>query len=184
MIKTALVFFLVLLPLASEAAYKVYLKNGSVISGVQSYEKRDGEILIHFEGGSIGVPQNDIRKIQETETPEQDFRFKQASGPGTGQTDQGAPAPEPPAARRDSSSLRAELDSVNEELKTLDEDEARVKASINEKRGSRLRYTNVQLRQIEKEIEPLQQELTSIQQKKSTLTQRKAQLEGEVGRAE
>jgi predicted RNase H-like nuclease (RuvC/YqgF family) len=184
MIKTALVFSLVLLPLASEAAYKVYLKNGSVISGVKSYEKHDGEILILFEGGSIGVPQNDIQKIQETETPEQDFRFKQTPETGTGKTDQGSPAAEPQAAGRDSNALRAELDSVNEELKTLDEDEARVKASINEKRGSRLRYTNVQLRQIEKEIEPLQQELNSIQQKKSNLTQRKAQLEGELRRTE
>jgi DNA repair exonuclease SbcCD ATPase subunit len=184
MIKTALVFFLVLLPLASEAAYKVYLKNGSVISGVKSYEKQDGEILIQFEGGSIGVPQSDIQKIQETEAPEKDLRFKQTPETGSGRTDQGAPVPEPPAARRDLNSLRAELDSVNEELKAIEEDEARVKASISEKRGSRTRYTNVQLRQMEKEIEPLQQELSTIQQKKSNLTLRKDQLEGELGRAE
>jgi len=180
MIKTALAFFLVLLPLASEAAYKIYLKNGSVISGVKSYEKQNGEILIQFEGGSIGVPQSDIQKIQETDAPEKDFRFKQAPETGAMKTDQGIPAPEPPVTKGETNSARAELDAINAELRTLDQDEARLVASINEKRGNRPRYTAPQLRQIEKETEPLQQELAVVQQKKKDLTQRRSQLEGEL----
>src|SRR4030043_213672 len=124
MIQILLVILILLLPASSEAAYKIYLKNGSVISGVHSYEKKGGEVTVYFSRGSMAVSEKDILKIVETE-------------------------------------------------------EARLVASINEKRGKKY-YNVIQLRQIEKETEPLQQELVSIQQKKADLIQRKASIEGEL----
>ncbi len=48
--------FTLLLPLAAEAAYKIYLKNGSVISGASSYEKEGDEIKLQIGGGSMSIP--------------------------------------------------------------------------------------------------------------------------------
>lgn len=173
----SLIFFLTL---TSEAAYKIYLKNGSAITGVKSYEKQNSQIIIQFGGGSIGVSENDVLKIEEAEMPEKDFRVKEAPERKQEVTEH-APVQESPIEKGGrANALRSELESVIEELKTLDENEERVKASIEEKRGKRFRYNVFQLRHIEKEIEPLQQELLTVQQRKSQLIQRKSQIEGEL----
>ncbi len=177
MVQILLSILLLLLPAYAGAAYKVFLKNGSVITGVGSYEKRDGEVTVYFGGGSIGLPENDILKIEESEAPEKDLRMK-----GMPETTEEAPPVREPAADKGAriDALRAELDAINSELKAVEEQESSVTASINEKRGRRFRYNIYQLRQLEKEIEPLQQELFTIQQRKAELIQRKASIEGEL----
>lgn len=49
----------------SFAAYDVYLKNGSVIRGVERYEKADGEMMLVLPAGSVGVPEKEILKIEK-----------------------------------------------------------------------------------------------------------------------
>lgn len=56
----------------ADAAYKIYLKNGSVIKGVSHYEKSEGEIKFYFEGSMIGVPEHDVLKIESAEEPVKD----------------------------------------------------------------------------------------------------------------
>jgi predicted RNase H-like nuclease (RuvC/YqgF family) len=170
------------MPAYSEAAYKIYLKNGSEISGVSSYEKKDGELIIYFGGGSIGVPEKDIVKIEETEAPEKDFGKGEAPGAEAGKAPAEVPAEEPAVSEKTerANALQGDLDAVNAELKTVEDNEARVKASIDEKLGQRSRYNVYQQRYLEQEIEPLQQELLQIQQKKGELLQRKAFKEGEL----
>jgi hypothetical protein len=57
----------------ADAAYKIYLKNGSVIKGVSYYEKSGGEIKFYFEGGAVGIPETDILKIETSkETPDKE----------------------------------------------------------------------------------------------------------------
>jgi len=53
----------------ADAAYKIYLKNGSVIKGVSHYEKSGGEIKFYFEGGAAGIPETDILKIETSKEP-------------------------------------------------------------------------------------------------------------------
>lgn len=67
----------ILSPLSADAAYKIYLKNGSVITGVGSYEKSGGEIRFYFEGGIVGIPERDVLKIEGDEVPARDIRTKE-----------------------------------------------------------------------------------------------------------
>ncbi|GAB4408897.1 MAG: hypothetical protein OHK0032_04370 [Thermodesulfovibrionales bacterium] len=177
MVQILLFILILLLPAYSSAAYKVYLKNGSVISGVSSYDKRNGEVTVYFGGGSIGISEKDILKIEEAEVPEKDFRIREVPE----KAEEAPPVKEPVADKSARvAALRAELEAINSEIKDVEGQEAKVVASINEKRGRRFKYNIYQLRQMEKEVEPLQQELFAIQQKKAELTQRKASIEGEI----
>jgi len=182
MIQLLLIILILLLPVYSDAAYKIYLKNGSVISGVSSFEKKAGEVTVYFNGGSIGISEKDIVKIEETGAPERDFRSQEIP------EKQEKPEEAAAASSKESSSdksarvsaLRSQLESITSEIKTTEEEEARITASINEKRGKRFKYNIYQLRQLEKEVEPLQQKLFAIQQKKAEFLQRKASIEGEL----
>ncbi|MDH5203303.1 MAG: hypothetical protein OEZ31_07375 [Nitrospirota bacterium] len=181
MIQLFLLILILLLPVYSEAAYTIYLKNGSVISGVSSFEKKAGEVTIYFGGGSLGISEKDILKIEETSAPERDFGVQEVPEK---QVKPEAPAAPPKESAEDKSgrvsALRAQLEAITSEIKTVEEQEAKLVAEINAKRGQRLKYNIYQLRQMEKEVEPFQQELFSTQQKKSELIQRKAAIEGEL----
>jgi hypothetical protein len=180
MIQVLLFIFILLLSFPADAAYKVYLRNGSAISGVSSYEKRDGEVIIYFGGGSMGIPEKDILKIEDTEAPEKDFRTPEVPG-AQEETPPPAPSGEETGNRTERTNvLRAELESTNSELKAVEEDEARVTKLINDRKGSRLTYNALQLRQLEADMAPLQQELSDLQVKKGGLLQRKASIEGEL----
>jgi hypothetical protein len=180
MVYVLLVIVILLLPFPADAAYKISLRNGSVITGVSSYEKNNGEVTIYFGGGSMGVSQKDILKIEETGASEQDFRTPEVSG---GQRE--APPATPSGAdtgnrdaRRDA--LQAQLDSVNSEIQATEEEEARILKAINDRKGSRLTYNSLQLRQLDSDLAPLQQELSNIQVKKGALSQKKTIIENEM----
>lgn len=182
MIQILLVILILLLPASSEAAYKIYLKNGSVISGVRSYEKKGGEVTVYFSGGSMAISEKDILKIEGTETPEEDLQTKEQEKEEKQERPEDAVAPSQAPVDDKSARVNAlmtDLDAVNTEIRAIEAEEARLVASINEKRGKKY-YNVIQLRQIEKETAPLQQELVSIQQKKADLIQRKASIEGEL----
>ena len=183
MIQILLVILILLLPASSEAAYKIYLKNGSVISGVSSYEKKGGEVTVYFSVGSMAISEKDILKIEGTETLEEDSRTKEAQEkPEKIEKPEDAVAPSQAPVDNKSArvnALMADLDAVSTDIRDAEAEEARLVASINEKRGKKY-YNVIQLRQIEKETEPLQQELVSIQQKKADLIQRKASIEGKL----
>jgi chromosome segregation ATPase len=181
MIQLFLLILILLLPVYSDAAYKIYLKNGSVISGVSSFEKKTGEVTIYFGGGSLGISEKDILKIEETAAPEKDFRSQEVPEKQEKPGEAAAPAKESANDKSGRvSALRAQLEAITSEIKTVEEQEAKIVAEINAKRGQRLKYNIYQLRQMEKEVEPLQQELFTIQQKKGELLQRKASIEGEL----
>lgn len=180
MVRILLLILVLLLPFPANAAYKVYLKNGSVMSGVSSYEKKNGEVTIYFGGGSIGVAEKDILKIEETGDPEKDFRAPDVPG-----RQEEAPPEAPPAVGAGNKSaridaLRAELDSVNSEILAVEEEEARIVKAINDRKGARLSYNVLQLRQLESDLAPLQQELSNIQVKKGALYQRRTTIESEL----
>lgn len=183
MLPVLLLILILLVPVSSEATYRVYLKNGSTISGVSSYEKKDGQIDIFFGGGSIGIPENEIMKIEETETPEKDFRSKESPG-----TQEMTPPPAPmsqPEQTTDKSArvnaLKSDLDSVNADLSNVESEEARLVKAINDRKSMRLSYNTQQLRQLESDLAPLRQQLSDLQVKKGILMQKKATIEAELG---
>lgn len=182
MIQILLVILILLLPASSEAAYKIYLKNSSVISGVRSYEKKGGAVTVYFSGGSMAISEKDILKIEGTETLEEDLQTKEQEKEEKQDRPEDVVVPSQTPVNDKSArvnALMADLDTVSTEIRAVEAEEARLVASINEKRGKKY-YNVIQLRQIEKETEPLQQELVSIQQKKADLIQRKASFEGEL----
>lgn len=180
MVRVMLLACMLFFPSLAEAAYTVYLKNGSTITGVRSYERQDTEVVIEFGGGSVGIPARDILKIETSETPVRDFR-KEEPADAAGLPEP-APAimgaPDDQEAR--TSALRAEQDSIDEELKAVLEEEERIRKEIAEKQGRRTRYNIYQLRQLEKDLEPLEQDLYSVRQRKNDLLQRKTQTEEEL----
>jgi hypothetical protein len=185
MVQILLFILMLFLPVTSEAAYTIYLKNGSEISGINSYEKKGGEVIIYFGGGSIGIPEKDILKIESTEAPERDFTQEEVSVP---ETEKSAPSvPSIPAEERAVSEtadrankLQADLDAINAELRTVEDKESTIKAALEEKTSSRQNWNPYQYGYLQREVEPLQQELSTVQQRKGELVQRKAYIEGEL----
>ncbi len=177
MVCMLLFIFVLLLPFPADAAYKIYLLNGSVISGVSSYEKQNGEVTIYFGGGSMAVSQKDILKIEETGAPERDFRIQ-------GGHEEAPPPAGPPVdtgnRRERKAVLQAELDSTNSDIKGVEENEARVNKAIDDRKGARLSYNSLQLRQLDSDLAPLRQELSDIQVKKGALYQRRTIIESEL----
>jgi hypothetical protein len=184
MVQIFLLILILLLPVSSEAAYTIYLKNGSEITGVYSYEKKGGEVIIYFGGGNVGIPEKDIVKIESTEAPEKDFtkevteREADKSAPSEPPVPAGEPTVSETADR--TSKLQADLDAVNAELRTVEDNESAIKAALEEKTSSRQNWNPYQYRYLQQAAEPLQQELSTIQQKKGELLQRKAYIEGEL----
>ncbi len=183
-------FFLIimLLPVYSWAAYKIYLNNGAEISGVKSYEEAGDEVNLYLDTGSMAVPKKDIFKIEGKESPVSDSSPKEeheARPEQKQETPQEIVAPStPPEPVEDKSSritaLRAELNSINAEIRSAEEQETQLVAAINEKTGARFKYNLIQLRQLEKELEPLKQELSAAQQKKAELNKKRSDIEAEL----
>jgi aspartate carbamoyltransferase regulatory subunit len=182
MIQIILLILILLFPATSEAAYKIYLKDGSVISGVSFYEKKGEEITAYLSGGSMKISEKDILKIEGTESAEEETGPKETQET-QGKPDTAATQPQVPAndkaARIDS--VKTELAALYSELKDVEEQEAKLVAEINEKSGqSAKNYNIIQQKQLEKEIEPLQKELLDVQKKKEELRQKKDSLEAEL----
>lgn len=56
---------LIFLPLISEAAYKIYLKNGRVITEVDLVKEEAGKIKVYRGGIMIELPETSVIKIEE-----------------------------------------------------------------------------------------------------------------------
>jgi hypothetical protein len=182
-IHIVLFIMITLLPAYSEAAYKIYLKNGSTITGVSSYEKKGSEYIINFGAGSVGISGADVLKIEETDAPEMEFRSKETPEK---EGEKMAPAEAPAEADKGAkiSALRTELENIDSELKILDDKEEKIRASIDEKRSEKLRWNPYQRHLLDKEMEPLQNELSTIQDRKNELLQRRAYIEGQLRTSE
>ncbi len=67
--KAILIMAVLLLVFApAYAKYNIHLKNGSVIRGVVSYEEIDGELRFPYLGGTLGIPLDDVLKVEEVKT--------------------------------------------------------------------------------------------------------------------
>jgi hypothetical protein len=112
------VIVLALWALGADAAYRIVLRNGTEFV-VETYEKSGNEVRAEYQGGVIGIPANDIKKIQRISAP---APKKEADTKGGGDVKAGpfgpAPAPSVPPAR--SSFLHDQLAEVNARIRELE----------------------------------------------------------------
>ena len=204
--KILFIVLILLIPVYVAAEYKIYLKNGSVISEVRSYEEMNGDVIVYFGTGSMTISRKDILKIGGTEPAEKETqktdvteiqqrqeRTERAPDQSQSRTQPQEQPPtqsqeQPQAATQESvndksnqiNALRTELQSVISEIKAAEEQETSLVTTINQKTGRRFSYNLIQIKQLEKEVEPLKQELYAVQQKKAELVQRKSSIESEL----
>ena len=196
--KILFIVLILLIPICAAAEYKIYLKNGSVISDVRSYEEINGDVIVYFGTGSMTISQKDILKIGGTEPAEKetqktdvtDIQQRQERterAPDQSQEQPRTQSQEQPRTQEPGNdksnqinALRTELQSVISEIKAAEEQEAGLVTTINQKTGRRFSYNLIQIKQLEKEVEPLKQQLYAVQQKKAELVQRKSSIESEL----
>jgi len=202
--KILFIVLILLIPVCAAAEYKIYLKNGSVISEVRSYEEMNGDVILYFGAGSMTISQKDILKIGGTEPAEKETqktdvtdiqqrqeRTERAPDQSQSRTQsqeqprtqsQEQPRTQEPGNDKSNqiNALRTELQSVISEIKAAEEQEAGLVTTINQKTGRRFSYNLIQIKQLEKEVEPLKQQLYAVQQKKAELVQRKSSIESEL----
>jgi chromosome segregation ATPase len=183
--KILLFLFILMLPVYSEAAYTIFLKNGSVISDVNSYEEAGEDVNLYFSTGSISVSKKDILKIEgmESQEPEKET-VEQQPAEIQERKEQPRDAVSPPVEQTDDreerlKNLQTEIDSLTEQVRAAEKEEARLVTVINEKTSSRFTYNLIQVRQLEMELEPLRQELRDVQQKKQQMIQKRSSLESQ-----
>ena len=202
--KILFIVLILLIPVCAAAEYKIYLKNGSVISEVRSYEEMNGDVIVYFGTGSMTISQKDILKIGGTEPAEKETqktdvtdiqqrqeRTERAPDQSQSRTQsqeqprtqsQEQPRTQEPGNDKSNqiNALRTELQSVISEIKAAEEQETSLVTTINQKTGRRFSYNLIQIKQLEKEVDPLKQELYAVQQKKAELVQRKSSIESEL----
>jgi chromosome segregation ATPase len=194
MMKRILVLLLILLlPVYSEAAYRVILNNGSSIDGVKTYSESGNDVNLYFDTGSMTILKKDVLRIEGTEAPlmeedqqeEQPAQEKQPpqeTAPAQDQqsgTEPGSSEHADNSKQIKFSQLNNDLNSINSELKTVQDRESGLVKEINEKSSKKF-YNVIQLRELEKEVNPLKQELAEVQQRKGQLIQRKSAVENEI----
>jgi hypothetical protein len=178
MIQIVLLILILLLPIPTEAAYKIHLQDGSVISGVGFFEKNGSDVILYFKDGSMLVSEKDIIKIEETETVER-YVF-----PELEQTTQEIvtiiPTEEPVSDQISKmKTLQADVEALNEEIRQVNLEEARLVTTINEI-NTKPTWNQYQVLAIEQEVKPYAEELRAVQQKKIELLEKKGSLETEL----
>lgn len=179
MIHIALFILILLIPVSSEAAYKIYLKDGSVVSGVEFYEKKDSDVALYFKDGTIWVSEKDILKIEETESISSVVMPQEVKETTEDFTPTLFQKPTSDKLLR-IKTLLADVDDLNEEIREIELKESSLVILINEKRTEKPIWNKYQMIQIENELKPLTEELRSIRLKKIELIRKKDSLEREI----
>lgn len=172
-------------PLSADAAYKIYLKNGSVIKGVSHYEKSGGEIKFYFEGGAVGIPETDILRIETGKEPLDEEKAKPSVAgksvepPRVGlQDEKPAEAPDIKKQADDGDKKSDEITQKEAELKKIEEDLQRTnvrvqnlflkstQGTITAPERSMLQQNMVKKRKLESNKKKLEDELKELREKK------------------
>ena len=76
--------------------------------------------------------------------------------------------------------LQGQLESVNSEIQAVEEEEASIVKSIDDRKNSRMFYNNLQLRQLDDDLAPLYQKLGDIRVKKGALYEQRTFLKSKL----
>jgi hypothetical protein len=155
--KTAICFVLIcfLVPSASWAAYRIYLKNGSVISDIKSYIKAGGDVRFLLNGGAVGIPEGEVLKIEEYESVEKKAEETQKEPGGEWPPTpsvSGPPVPESPPApaqiispadRSRAEGLKMKIKEIEDRLDAISRKEQEGRKLNDEYRTVKLRIENI-----------------------------------------
>ena len=178
MIQIVLLILILLLPIPTEAAYKIHLQDGSVISGVGFYKKEGSDVALYFKEGFMLVPEKNIIKIEETESVEEDVVPQEEQA--TQEIVTVAPSEEPASDQITRiEALRSKTAALNEEIQQVNLEEARLVTKINEI-NTKSTWNQYQVLAIEQEVRPYSEELRAVQQKKIELLEKRGSLESEI----
>jgi len=70
-------------------------------------------------------------------------------------------------------SLKAQIETVDAEIKATEDEEVNLVQRINDRKNVRLTYNSLQLRQLESDLAPLRQQLSDVQMKKGHFSRRR-----------
>ena len=179
MIQIVLLILILLLPIPTEAAYKIHLQDGSVISGVGFYEKKGSDVALYFNEGFMLIKEKDILKIEGTESLESYVLPEEEQA--TQEIVTIIPSEEPTSDQIvKMEALRADVEALNEEIRTVNLEESRLVILINEKNSETPTWNQYQVLELERQLKPLAEELRTVQQKKIELIEKKGSLESEI----
>lgn len=175
------VLIIVILPAFAFAGYTVYLKNGSTIENVTDYIDEGKSITIYLKMGSMVLDKGSILKIEGFS----DETVKSTEGTEVHKENVKEEEPRKEKVKEtledkkkeEFDKLRAEVDSLNSEIRATEQKEIELVTKINEKMTKRYNYNVYQLRRLEAELEPVRQELYSVQKKKQELIQKRNAIE-------
>lgn len=176
-----LILVIIILPAFVFAEYTVYLKNGSTLENVTDYMDDGRSITIYFKMGSMVLDKGSILKIEgfsdETIKSTEGAVLSQETVKEEETRREEAKEPMENKKKEELEKLRAEVDSLNSEIRTTEEKEIELVTKINEKMAKRYNYNVYQLKRLEAELEPYRQELYSVQKKKQELIQKRNSIE-------
>ena len=182
-----IVFYILLLlvvPLAAQADYTFYLKNGSEISDIKTYSEQGGEVTVYFGTGSMIIPKQDILRIGGSESAEENAGGEVISDAQEPREKQGEKRSSSESTKDEKSAqrdvLQKEYDSLTDELRAAEQREMNLVTTINEKIGADKSYNTIQRKQLERELEPLHTELSAVQNKKTELMKKRYSLEDQL----
>jgi hypothetical protein len=165
-------------PLNIHAAFKVYLKNGRIITGVDRVEEAE-TIKIYRQGIMLELSSTSVIKIEEYEVPsveeEATESKKKAVKPPEYSTSQEVAIQD----RGELQKLREPYEQVVEELKRIDELEQRSKEL--EREIHRKAYSPRKARMLKKEKAEIDRKLEDLRAKKGSLIKQKEELEHRLG---
>ena len=160
-------FVLCILYLASvsnaDAAYKIYLKNGSVIKGVSHYEKTGGEIKFYFEGGAVGIPETDILKIETGKEPLDEEKAKLSVTEKSVEPPKVGLQDEKPAETAD---VKKQADDADKKSDEITQKEAELKKIEQDLKRAKYKELIRQRRELERQRDILIEELKLLREKK------------------
>jgi hypothetical protein len=150
-------------PLSADAAYKIYLKNGSVIKGASHYEKSGGEIKFYFEGGAAGIPETDILKIETSKETLEEEKAKPSVTEKSVEPPKVELPEEQPAEMPDVKKQADDADKKSDEITPKEAELKRIEQDL-----KRAKYKELirQRRELERQRDILIEELKLLREKK------------------
>ncbi|MFZ6017463.1 MAG: excinuclease ABC subunit UvrC [Nitrospirota bacterium] len=175
-----LISYFLLFASTSDAAYKIYLQNGSVITGVKSYEKSHGEIRFFFEGGMIAIQEGDVVRIEEDLMYAKDIKGKEKAPEQIEEA--GQPVDLSPAADVDVriASLRKQIEEINKKISNIERKEGELKEMEDELKRGKYKELIGKKRRLKKDKDKLEEELRPLLEEKKMLIEERRMIEDEI----
>lgn len=141
------VFLLLAAAYPAAAAYRIYLKNGSIISGVDAYVRAGGEMRFSYAGGIAAIPEGEVLKVEEygglPKAPAESEMAPpgEAALPEEPEGGMKAPAPAGPSPED-----QAKAERLRQELQRVDDRLAEIRDKEEELARTKEEYDRIRLR--------------------------------------